>query len=55
MVAKLPKIKLDCWGRQSRYSGPRSLTKDPHTGFAADAVDIVAGGDVDLGEHGCVG
>ena len=27
----------------------------PHAGFAADAVDIVAGGDVDLGEHGCVG
>src|SRR4029077_14063623 len=27
----------------------------PHAGFAADAVDIVAGGDVDLGEHGCGG
>ena len=29
MVAKLPKIKLDCWDRQSRSSGPRSPTKDP--------------------------
>ena len=29
MVAKLPKIKLDCWGRQSRYSGPGRLPKTP--------------------------
>jgi hypothetical protein len=52
MVAKLPK-QLDCWGRQAAIPEP-GHTKDPCR-FAADAVDIVAGGDVDLREHGCVG
>jgi hypothetical protein len=57
MVAQTRKIKADCGvepGASGNCAGG-ALPGDAHAGLAADAVDILAEGDVDLGEHGRVG
>jgi hypothetical protein len=57
MVAQTRKIKADCGfepGGLKRAFGScakRALPGDAHAGLAADAVDVLTEGDVDLGGH----